>query len=146
MQWIEVTVPTASREIDRVCAVLESIGVEGVVIEDETQIRSFLEENRQYWDYVDEEFDRAITGVSRVKFYLAEDETGRALLRRAELALPDRELQTALVRDEDWENNWRAWYKPIPVGERDRLEPLARWIVETSDALTAGGLARCGWL
>ncbi|WP_413316523.1 amidase [Agrococcus sp. 1P02AA] len=31
---------------------------------------------------------------------------------------------------------------PIPVGERDRLEPLARWIVETSDALTAGGLAR----
>lgn len=31
---------------------------------------------------------------------------------------------------------------PIPPAERDRLEPLARWIIETSDALGAGGLAK----
>lgn len=30
---------------------------------------------------------------------------------------------------------------PIPRAERERLEPLARWIVESSDELTAGGLA-----
>lgn len=31
---------------------------------------------------------------------------------------------------------------PIPVSEREHLEPLARWIIETSDHLTAGGLAK----
>ncbi|WP_206446165.1 amidase [Agrococcus sp. KRD186] len=39
---------------------------------------------------------------------------------------------------------WRggAATVPIPREQRHLLEPLARWIIDTSDALTAGGLAR----
>lgn len=67
-----------------------------------------------------------------------------ALLERlghevGEVALPD-----ASGYPEAFTDLWRggAATIPIPVEERDRLEPLARWIIESSDALTAGGLAR----
>ncbi|WP_026373978.1 amidase [Agrococcus lahaulensis] len=73
----------------------------------------------------------------------AVDETV-ALLERfghevGEVALPD-----ASGYPEAFTDLWRggAATIPIPVEERDRLEPLARWIIESSDALTAGGLAK----
>ncbi|MCH1883749.1 amidase [Agrococcus sp. ARC_14] len=39
---------------------------------------------------------------------------------------------------------WRGGAATIPIPREDRalLEPLARWIIETSDGLSAGGLAR----
>mgnify|MGYP000967784769 CR=1 FL=1 len=52
MQWIEVSVPTRSDEIDDVCAQLAELGAGGMVVEDETDFQQFLEQNHQYWDYV----------------------------------------------------------------------------------------------
>ena len=54
MQWIEVSVPTRSDEIDDVCAQLAELGAGGMVVEDETDFQQFLEQNHQYWDYVDD--------------------------------------------------------------------------------------------
>ena len=43
MQWIEVSVPTRSDEIDDVCAQLAELGAGGMVVEDETDFQQFLE-------------------------------------------------------------------------------------------------------
>ena len=56
MQWIEVSVPTRSDEIDDVCAQLAELGAGGMVVEDETDFQQFLEQNHQYWDYVDDAY------------------------------------------------------------------------------------------
>ena len=50
MQWIEVSVPTRSDEIDDVCAQLAELGAGGMVVEDEADFQDFLEHNHQYWD------------------------------------------------------------------------------------------------
>lgn len=78
MQWIEVSVPTRSDEIDDVCAQLAELGAGGMVVEDETDFQQFLEQNHQYWDYVDDALEAQFRGVSRIKFYLADDDDGRA--------------------------------------------------------------------
>ncbi len=122
MRWIEATVETAAGEIDDVCAKLEALGVEGLSIEDEADLRRFLEENRKYWDYVDESLERRFAGLSRVKFYFADDEAGRAELARVRAGL-GREIRTAFVEDEDWANGWKRYYEPIPVGERLLIVP-----------------------
>ena len=122
MQWIEVSVPTHSDEIDDVCAQLAELGAGGMVVEDETDFQQFLEQNHQYWDYVDDALEAQFRGVSRIKFYLADDDGGRAQLATIRAGI-GRELTTATVRDSDWENNWRAYYKPIPVGERLLVVP-----------------------
>ena len=101
MQWIEVSVPTRSDEIDDVCAQLAELGAGGMVVEDETDFQQFLEQNHQYWDYVDDALEAQFRGVSRIKFYLADDDDGRAQLAAIRAGL-GRELTTALVVVPEW--------------------------------------------
>ena len=122
MRWIEATVVTAPEEIAGLCDALEQLGVNGLSIEDESDFHRFLEENRQYWDYVDESLQRRFARLSRVKFYLEDDPRGRAELARIREAL-GREVGTRLIEDEDWENGWKQYYEPIPVGERLLIVP-----------------------
>lgn len=130
MQWIEVSVPTRSDEIDDVCAQLAELGAGGMVVEDETDFQQFLEQNHQYWDYVDDALEAQFRGVSRIKFYLADDDGGRAQLAAIRAGI-GRELTTATVRDSDWENNWRQYYQPIEVGER--LVVVPEWLDAPAD-------------
>ena len=116
MRYLEVTVNTPAKEIDRRCEELTSLGVGGFVIENEQDFQDFLEHNHAYWDYVDEELTQKYAGLSRIKCYLTDDEDGRALLRQIRDAYPD--VAFSYVQDSDWENNWREYYKPIPVGEK----------------------------
>ncbi|MDY6299679.1 MAG: 50S ribosomal protein L11 methyltransferase [Selenomonadaceae bacterium] len=125
MQWIEAAVETKSEEIDAVCAALAELGAGGMVVEDEADFQRFLEQNHQYWDYVDDELADKFRGVSRVKFYLADDDEGRALLETIRAGL-DREIRTAIVADSDWENNWRQYYEPIEIGEK--LVVVPEWL------------------
>ena len=130
MQWIEVSVPAESGEIDDLCETLAALGAGGMVVEDERDFQNFLETNHQYWDYVDEALENQFKGVSRVKFYLSDDEDGRALLDSIRSAL-GRELTTAAVQDSDWENNWRQYYEPIEVGEK--LVVVPEWLEAPED-------------
>ena len=122
MRWIEVSVPTAAAEIDGLCEELSALGVDGISIEDERDFQSFLEQNRKYWDYVDDSLRERFSGRSVVKFYLSDDEDGRAALEKIRAAL-DRELATQYMEDQDWENSWKQYYEPIPVGERLLIVP-----------------------
>ena len=122
MRWIEAAIPTTTGEIDALCETLAALGVEGVSIEDEADFRRFLAENRQYWDYVDADLEQRFAGLSRVKFYLPDDEEGRASLERIRAAI-DRKIDLSYMEDEDWENSWKQYYEPIPVGQRLLIVP-----------------------
>lgn len=124
MQWIEASFRTHSQDIDALCEKLTELGADGLVIEDEADFRRFLEENRQYWDYVDEELEARYRGVSRVKLYVEDSPEGRSRLA----AFTDGtglEPETRVVADEDWAENWKQYYKPIEIGEK--LLILPRW-------------------
>lgn len=116
MRYIEVCVNTPADEIERRCEEMTAMGAEGFVIENEADFQDFLENNHQYWDYVDDELESRFTGVSRIKCYLCDDEDGRAVLCRIRGAYDG--VETSFVEDSDWENNWREYYKPIEVGEK----------------------------
>lgn len=130
MRWIEVAVATRSDEIDEICERLAALGAGGMVVEDEADFQAFLEHNHQYWDYVDDALTDKFRGVSRVKFYLADDDAGRALLETIRAAL-GREITTAYVQDSDWENNWRQYYQPIEIGEK--LVVVPEWLEAPDD-------------
>ena len=122
MRWIEASIDTKPEEIDGLCETLAALGVQGVSIEDENDLQDFLERNRQYWDYVDDTLTEKFKGVSRVKFYLVDDESGRAALGRIRDTL-GRELAVAYVDDENWEYTWRQHYAPIEVGNNLLIVP-----------------------
>lgn len=116
MRWIEVSIDTPEKEIDIRCEQLSAMGAEGFVIENEADFRAFLENNRQYWDYVDTELEERFAGVSRIKFYLQDDETGNTTLENIRASWP--ELGVSYIADSDWENNWKEYYHPLEIGQK----------------------------
>lgn len=123
-RWIEAAFSAAPGMLDALCDKLTELGAEGLVIEDEADFRRFLEQNRQYWDYVDSELEERYRGLSRVKVYVSDDGAGRAQLA-AFTEGTGLEPVTAVVDEADWQDNWKKYYKPIEIGET--LLVLPRW-------------------
>lgn len=122
-QWLEVTLPVPAERLDRVCDILTANGMTGLVVEEEGDFLRFLEQNRQYWDYVDEGLARRMKGASRVKFYVPDNEEGQEQLRQYLAGLEEYEPQTVSLREEDWATSWQKYYQPIPVGMRIHIVP-----------------------
>ncbi len=121
--WLEVTLPVPADRLDAVCDTLAANGMTGLVVEEEGDFLRFLEQNRQYWDYVDEGLAQRMKGASRVKFYVPDSEEGQKQLRRYLAGLEEYEPQTASLREEDWATSWQKYYQPIPVGKRLYIVP-----------------------
>ena len=121
--WLEVTLPVPADRLERVCDILTANGMAGLVVEEEGDFLRFLEQNRQYWDYVDEGLAQRMKGASRVKFYVPDSEEGRGQLRRYLAGLEEYEPQTVSLREEDWATSWQKYYQPIPVGRRVYIVP-----------------------
>ena len=122
VKWLEVTLDTTEAELDALCARLTGNGVTGLAIEDEEDFKTFLEQNRQYWDYVDDGLLARMKGVCRVKFYITDDADGRKQLE-GWLAGIDQPYSPASLGDNDWAHSWQKYYKPMPVGERLYIVP-----------------------
>ncbi len=135
MQWIEVSIHTASGAIELLSDRLTVLGFDSFIIDDETDFHQFLESNRQYWDYVDEALSKKMRGVSQIRLYLADGPQAmeQVALLKEQLALLQRQNPTVAfgtlavtlenVKDEDWENNWKQYYKPLAIGEKLLVVP-----------------------
>ena len=84
MAWLEITIDTAAEKIQSVVTALTAKGFADLVIEDQQEFEEFLEENRAYWDYIDEELQEKLQGLSHIKLYLEDtDQAGMARLNKA---------------------------------------------------------------
>ena len=105
------------------------------MIEDQQEFEDFLEENRACWDYIDEELQEKLQGLSCIKLYLEDTdkqglsrlETLLAKLRGGELG--DLPMTTTLLAEENWEESWKDSYPPQSVGEK--LMVLPYWLADS---------------
>ena len=129
MEWLELHIDTNHAGLEPLEIFLSANGVDGVVIDDEQDFQSFLENNHQYWDYVDEDLEASMKGKSRITFYLPADDEGFARLGALRTALQTFKeahagqygsllMTMENLKDSDWENNWKQYYKPMEIGER----------------------------
>ena len=135
MDWLAVSIYTTPEGIDPLCGRLYNLGVTGVEIQDKDDFEDFLENNKQYWDYVDEELREKMKGETRVKIYVSDNENGHILLGavRDDLvsfksldstnAFGSLRVEIDTMHEEDWENNWKQYFKPIYVGDRLVIKP-----------------------
>ena len=139
MNWLELHIDTTHAGLDPVTAMLSALDIDGVIIDDETDFQDFLENNHQYWDYVDEDLEKAMAGKSRITFYLLANDTGYGKLGEVRVALQKLKesrddcgtllLSMENIQDADWETSWKKYYKPLEIG--DRLLVVPQW--ETED-------------
>jgi len=117
MAWLEITIDTDSKHIESVAASLTAQGFPELVIEDQAEFEDFLEGNRNYWDYIDEDFQRRLQGLSHIKLYL--EDTDSKGMNRLEQAVKNLNLTMTVAQlpDTDWEESWKDNYPAVEVGE-----------------------------
>lgn len=130
--WIEVTIITSSEAVEAVSAMLYNTGVEGVSILDPLDL-IFRRDHTTDWDYFDETIIDTKSGVV-IKGYYKKDEkfekhleeikTGVNNLPKCGLDKGAGSVTAEKVNEEDWENNWKKYYKPIKVGEKIVIKPI----------------------
>ena len=135
MKWLELKIDAAPAGLEPVSALLEDLGITGLVIDDEGDFQDFLEHNHAYWDYVDDQLMQEKKGLCRITFYLEDSPDGYNTLARVRMALSRVKqehpeygrllLTMENMEDADWENNWKQFYKPMEIG--DRLIVIPEW-------------------
>ena len=67
MHYLEITVTTTPSTIEQVASCLTARGFSDLVLEDQSEFDEFLDENRAYWDYIDEDLQQKLQGLSCIK-------------------------------------------------------------------------------
>ena len=131
MAWLEITINTASDKIDSVVTSLTAAGFADLVIEDQEEFESFLDQNREYWDYIDEDLQEKLQGLSRIKVYLEDTDTSGMDRLEARVRLLSLTMEVSALADTNWEESWKDNYPPQEVGES--LIVLPYWLAEDYD-------------
>ena len=129
MNWLEITIETAPTTIEDVAARLTASGFADLVIEDQAEFEEFLQENRSCWDYIDEDLQEKLSGLSRIKLYL--EDTDTAAMERLKTLLEELGLtmQVQTMAQTNWEESWKDNYPPQSVGKS--LIVLPYWLADT---------------
>ena len=126
MSWLEITVPTPQGDLNTVSSALTARGFSDLVLEAQAEFEAFLEENRSCWDYIDEELQKKLQGLSQIKLYL--EDTDTAGMERLKAALDSLRLTMTVqaLPDTDWAESWKDNYPPQEVGRS--LVVLPYWL------------------
>ncbi len=135
MDWMEVTVRTNTAGADMVSELLMRAGAAGTSIEDRFDAVADMEGPAK-WDILDPSILERMDEDVLVRGYLPKDAGAAervASLRAALEALTEEKLgfdagaltlETGNVREEDWAENWKKYYKPFRVGTRLVVKPV----------------------
>ncbi len=145
-QWTQVRVTVALSELDELIAVMSMVS-NNLQIEDYSDI----DLKTCYGDLIDESILNADKTVASVSVYLPAERSVAeciAFLRErfAAIGLQAAKLETVGVNEEDWANSWKAYYKPIKIGNRlvivpawEKYEPAENELVVRMDPGMAFG-------
>lgn len=135
MNWFEVTIQTETPAVDVLCAMLTDHGVKGFSIQDKESFQEFLDDKDGKWDYIDDDLMGLANCDTSVTFYLPDDAQGAEqlsgvrslldMLKNGENAamFGSLALSCGNVREEDWANNWKQYFKPLNIGEKLLIKP-----------------------
>ena len=135
MNWVEMDIYTTTEGIEAVTGSLLGMGINGFVIKDAKDFQDFLDDKDGNWDYIDDDLMDLKNCETTVTVYLPENAQGLENLEAMKLelkALKKRDVNNEFgrleyelknVKEEDWANNWKQYFHPIPVGEKLLIRP-----------------------
>jgi len=134
MDWLEAVVHTTTMGADIVSEVLMNAGAIGTAIEDRYDVTSSKKSDGM-WDMIDEDVLKHMSEDVLVKAYFKSDASAPETLHLVEQKLGEiarmdmgfdmgsLELDTQGVREQDWAENWKKYYKPFRAGEHLVIKP-----------------------
>ena len=128
MAWLEITVNTAPGSIEDTAAALTAGGFSDLVMEDQTEFETFLDQNRACWDYIDEELQQQLQGLSRIELYLEDTDTASLARLQSLVEKLGLSMQVQAMAETDWSESWKENYPAVEVGEKFVVLPY--WLAD----------------
>lgn len=141
MNWTEITVKISPEAVEMASGVLYATGVGGVSITDS----SLLDESQRLtsaWDVLDDHVRQQYeVEYATLKAYYPPETDIPETLKIIEEGIKSLDGLTDIsgleisykeVHEQDWENEWKKYYKPVPVGKRIIIKPQWEEIVDDS--------------
>lgn len=135
MEWLELKIYTTHEGIETLSASLIEEGICGLVISDPNDIVDFKENKNETWDYIDDEVIAKINDEAYITVYLENGDnlSGElSLIRNIVSKLKDGdldnkfgrlELESNDIKEEDWANTWKEFFKPVEIGSKIVIKP-----------------------
>lgn len=134
-KFIQTDIYTSSRAIDGITGALAEYGITGFIIRDGADFEDFLADKNANWDYVDDSLMGLKDAEPCITLYVHENAQGQETLvsirnlvaeygkNNADGYYGNLRIELANVKEEDWANNWKRFYKPFRVGKSLIIKP-----------------------
>lgn len=134
MDWTEVCIEIPAADIDRAADIANMVVPYGIYMEDYRNLEAETWEIANI-DLIDEELLKKDRTKGYIHIYIAPEENPQEAVaflseRFAAADIPHK-IDLSTCKNEDWENNWKAYFKPMAVGKRLLIQPL--WIDEINN-------------
>lgn len=133
--FTQIDIYTSSQAIDGITGALTEYGITGFIIQDSEDFEDFLADKNANWDYVDDELMGLKTAEPHITLYVHENAQGAETLAairglvegwsadNSDGFYGNIRMELANVKEEDWANNWKKYYKPFRVGRSLIIKP-----------------------
>lgn len=126
MDWTEVTITVNAKDVDKAGDIANMVVPYGIYIEDYSNLEEEAWEIAHI-DLIDEDLLQKDRSKALVHIYISPEESPAeavAFLRERYTAEGiENEICLDSCVEEDWINNWKQYFKPIPVGKKLLIRP-----------------------
>ena len=142
MDFLKTDVYTEPQAVDVLVMQLSELGINGFEIHNSADFNEFLEDKDANWDYVDDSLMGLKDVPTHITLYLQDNTQGLETLAQLKGVLSELhrlhsdfygslEIKVGNVREEDWANNWKQYYKPFNVGKKLIVKPSWETVGDT---------------
>lgn len=127
--WTEIKIAVNADDIDKASDIANVVVPYGIYIEDYRSLEQEVEEIAHI-DLIDEDLLKKDRNKAFVHIYLEPDvqpsEAVAFLSERYNAEGIEHSIELLDCAEEDWRNNWKKYFNPIPVGEKLLIRPSWR--------------------
>lgn len=127
--WTEIKIAVNAQDVEKAGDIANVVVPYGIYIEDYTNLEEVVEEIAHI-DLIDEDLLKKDRNKAFVHIYLEPDvspsEAVAFLSERYTAENIDHSIELLDCAEEDWRNNWKKYFNPIPVGEKLLIRPSWR--------------------
>lgn len=127
MDWTEVKINVSAKDVDKAGDIAQMVVPYGIYIEDYSDLEQAAWEIAHI-DLIDEDLLKKDREKACVHVYISPEENPAEavafLSERYNAEGISHEIDLSVCRNQDWENNWKEYFKPMAVGEKLLIRPV----------------------
>lgn len=126
MNWSEIIIKVSIKDLEEASAIAQMTAENGIYIEDYSNIDEEIKDF-SFVEMIDDKLINKNKTKAFIHIYISPEEdisqTIKYLDERLKKSDIEFEFQTSDVKEEDWVNNWKKYFKPLEVGKKLVIKP-----------------------